>query len=455
MLLLIFEAGAVAEEASVTENGLNVIEPPVLVSDSDAQTFYPKDISGITFSGTAGNTGYAKKNMSTGEATLFASFCVEDTTYTDNNGNYVFVVKKGSVSIPINVICSGNYDVTVNYSITPNAKFDSSKCFYWTAKINGKSMATTDAHGGKNGRSNTEKIAWNIGAFDFNSGENIVTFELFEPDGYARPIVIESIVVTPNSDCSIYCNAACINLTENNEGIEKTVTCNDVANEPWVVSGFYPITKPVSGETYIEFNIDAPIAAEYDISFTKIGLLSGVQTGAKWDVSINGVYLRTVDFSYNYRNKGTETVTANLTKGKNSVRLVYNSTVSQAEDTGKKYGLFLTDISAVPSDKSIINPQKISVDKVPVAGNYFAKVTVKNDSLSQREATLTAVVYDKIKSISFITYKESYTKSVPIGETVEICVPVTVDYGLNDANIKLFIRDDKSIQPIIEPTIIE
>ena len=124
ILFMMLTAGVYAED--ISPGRMTVVEKPFLTAGIEEQIFYPRNISGITFSGAKGNTGYAKKNLTTGEATLFASYAVDERTYTDKDGNYVFVVKKGCVEFPVNVICAGNYDITVNYLITPNAKLDTS-----------------------------------------------------------------------------------------------------------------------------------------------------------------------------------------------------------------------------------------------------------------------------------------------------------------------------------------
>ena len=435
---------------------ITVTEEAKLVSEQVKQIIYPKDITGITFAGADNTSGFVKLDKN-GNISNFATKTIEEETayYIDADGNYAFSAKhdgatKGCINIPIDVTAAGNYDVTVNYYISPVDTYTSTSA--WLVKANEQILAYTNAHG-TNGASNTEKMVLEAGSADFSQGENTISFELSSLEKYARRIIIESIVLTPNSDRAFYVNPDGITVNSKSDIVSKSIAYNGASTAPYVVTKFETTSAPTAGETYIEFAIKAPFDGNYTIAFDKVGAVSKTYTGGMWNVSVNDGTATLVDFTRNYKSKDTVSINSALKEGINTLKFVYNSTGKATQD----YGFFLTGITVTPDAADIPGIADIVISTMPAAGKYQARATIKNDTSKDETAVIIAAVYGKennkvdLKNIDYVEY------SVEVGKTKEISTPVIVPDGITDGWIKLFVWTDidNKITPITRSTTIE
>ena len=447
----------------IPKDKIEVANAPVLFGEAPVpttQTFCPKNISGITFEGADGTSGFVKADEN-GNITNFATKTIEEETayYIDADGNYAFSAKhdgdtKGCINIPIDVTAAGNYDVTVNYYISPVDTYTSTSA--WLVKANDQILAYTNAHG-TNGASNTEKMVLEAGSADFSQGENTISFELSSLEKYARRIIIESIVLTPNSDRAFYVNPDGITVNSKSDIISKSTVYNGTSAAPYVVTKYETTSAPTVGETYIEFTLDAPFDGNYTIAFDKVGMLSGgTKTRGKWNVSVNNGTDTLVDFTRNYKSKATVSINSALKEGINTLKFVYNSTDSATGNAKQEYGFFLTGITVTPDAADIPEAEYTIITQMPATGTYQAYATIKNDTSKDETAVIIAAVYGMennkvdLKNVDYVEYL------VEVGETKEISTPVIVPDGITDGWITLFVWTDidNKITPIIKSTII-
>ena len=444
----------------IPKDKIEVVNAPALFGEAPVpttQTFYPKDISDITFEGVDDRSGFVKLDKN-GNISDYATKTIEEETayYIDADGNYAFSAKhdgatKGCINIPIDVTAAGNYDVTVNYYISPVGTYKSTSA--WLVKANEQILAYTKAHG-TNGASNTDKMVLEAGSADFSQGKNTISFELTSlEEKYARRIIIESIVLTPNSDRAFYVNPDSITVNSKSDIVSKSIEYNGMSAAPYVVTKYETTSAPTAGETYIEFAIKAPFDGNYTIAFDKVGAVSGTYTGGMWNVSVNNGTATLVDFTRNYKSIKTVSINSALKKGINTLKFVYDSTGNAKQD----YGFFLTGITVTPDAADIPEIADIVISTMPEAGTYQARATIKNDTSKDETAVIIAAVYgkennkDDLKNIDYVEY------SVEVGETKEISTPVIVPEGITEGWIKLFVWSDidDKITPIIRSTIIK
>ena len=271
---------------------------------------------------------------------------------------------------------------------------------------------------------------------------------------YARRIIIESIVLTPNSDRAFYVNPDGITVNSKSDIVSKSIAYNGASTAPYVVTKFETTSAPTAGETYIEFAIEAPFDGNYTIAFDKVGAVSGnIKTGGKWNVSVNDGTATLVDFTRNYKSKDTVSINSALKEGINTLKFVYDSTGNAKQD----YGFFLTGITVTPDAADIPGIADIVISTMPEAGTYQARATIKNDTSKDETAVIIAAVYGKennkvdLKNIDYVEY------SVEVGKTKEISTPVVVPDGITDGWITLFVWTDidNKITPIIRSTTIK
>lgn len=431
-----------------------VIGEAKLFDKAKAQTFYPKDISGITFEGEPLRTGYAEKENNVHSGTAASPSPVENT-YVDADGNYTFLAKQfsdgtgGTISIPVKVNTEGNYDVTVNYHITDNpANTYTDYKFYWIIKANDTFLANTDLHG-KNTTSLSETQTVNAGSADFTKGINNISFSLKDSGKYSRPIVIESITLTPNTDMSFVLNPGNADITSNN--VERTEEGRYEAATAWYVrANFTPVAEPTDGvATDVTFTLDAPCSGDYEVVFTYAGLESA-KTGGKWNVSFNGGKAVLVDFGKAYRSEEIQTINATLTEGTNTMTLTYAGTDSATSAFKDDCGFFLTKPVTFTLTSEAPELSDVLVTEMPSAGTYNAVATVVNDTSDIKKVTLIAAVYDEIEGVKYLKNAKIVTETILVGKTKEIIAPVAVGDDITDGSIRIFVWQEGNMLPLTE-----